>query len=306
MNISLRGLLLENLTEAKISHFIRGFCIANIICFSYYTALILTSPSKIPEVVFEPVTEDVEKSEQKLTLGEYEFIITRRNIFSSSDLPTEISKDNTLPIRLVGTSCLYRAGIKSSCFAIIEDRRTEMQDLFELNTYPFNIGKLIEIASEYIDIVNNHNRYRLYIDDELSQDQNNLQEIEKTIETNKTTGKKRFDGITEVSFRNYEIKRELVEEVLGDLDRHLSTGYSKKTDDGILIYGLSRFSIFKELGITNYDVVTKINGKPLNSITGAKEVFDTFIAEGVENLEVLEITVKRAGLEVPLKYSVVE
>jgi len=303
-NIRLHGFLSERWNKKNISSFIRGFCLINILLFSYRIGSVISDyrnfsvPS--PHTI---INEKSEKVKRILTLSEYQFIILNRNIFSNRKIPTAVHKINTLPLRLVGIH--YNSKDKKRRFAILEDRRNGQQDVFEINDVAFEMAEIVSIEIYYIDVVNNNIRYRLRLDEGLSEVTEELEKIEKELVASPYKKNKR-KGITETSFRNYEIDRVLVKEVLDDLKSHLSTGNSKLHEDGILVYGFRQNSIFREIGLADSDIITSVNGKPITSFLGATELFAEFMTEDLDELDLVVITVKRAGQEIPLHYRLVK
>ena len=286
-----------------ISRFIRGFCIANIFLFALYIfqSFYAAATYDVPKISI--LTSETEIVENETTLEEYLFVLSRNNIFGDS--ASRLQKYNTLPLRLVGNICLnHLIEKKVKCVSIIEDLRSDEQDVFDESETVFKVGQLDVIGYDYVDIVSGLVRYRIYLDSERTEQQKKIQDIEKEVPEAK---KKSEDiGITETSFRNYNIKKNLVKEVMGNLNHHLQGGYSKTHEDGILIYGLTRDSIFRKIGLANSDIITHINGKALTSFSGAKELYDAFISGGITSIGSVEIIIKRAGLDIPLNYTMVD
>ena len=300
-NIKSHGYHPANWNSRKISAFIRGFCLINIILFSYRIGEIAFNYSNSDSLPTVGINYNAtpERLERKTTLAEYQFTILHRNIFGSSTDLIDINEVNTLPLRLVGVH--YNLKDAKKRFTILEDKRTGKQDVFEVNDLAFKVAEVVEIGVHHVDVVNNNVKYRLYLSGKASDVEKKIEKIEKELIVD-ITHKKRREGIRETSFRNYEIDRKLAEEVLGDLQYHLNTGRSKIHEEGILVYGFGPDSIFKEIGIDDSDIITKVNGMPLTDFVGVTELFTAFTVDGLDKLDMVVITVKRAGQEIPIHY----
>lgn len=260
-----------------------------------------------PEVPFNATTlpshynGDIPKK-RKTTLSEFEFSIIRRNLFGATH-PEPTAKDNSLPLRLIATCwgdhCKNINGEKMS-LAVIEDTRSNIQDLFSKDEDVFSVAKLTAVYETHIEVTHNGFKYVIYLGDYIPREINGKNEriIEESPRHKKTDPR-----IKEVSFRNYEVGRSLVEEVIGNLTKHLSSGYSRIHDGGILIYGLSRNSIFRDLGIIDSDTVTSVNGVTLTSFLEAASLFQK-LKNSSENS--FTITIVRAGITIPLRYTIVD
>jgi hypothetical protein len=293
-------------TASELGSFVRGFVLVNIIFFGVYSVQNIYHTADYvhpPEPAYIP--DPAPNKKPDTALEEYLFIFTRRNIFGHGELTT-LQGDNTLPLRLVGTVRSREDHIAGNCMVILEDLRTSEQGVFDTGDMVFKIGHVDNIGLDYVDIVTGLSRYRLFLEKEVTAQQKKVQDIEIEIASNLDKQDSEVTGITEVSFRNYEIKKSVVQEIMGNLPEHLQTGHSKLHSDGILIYGLPRSSIFRQIGIVNSDIITHINGKPVTSVLGAKEMYDTFVAGGINSVGSVQVIVKRAGLSIPLNYTIVD
>jgi hypothetical protein len=300
------GIPLVSWNEGQISKFIRGLCLSLIVVFSYKTGVeikdSLDFKRSLPKTAKIGVKSSKEK--RKISLAEYQFIINRSNIFGLSS-PIE-ARVNTLPLRLAMSSRGRDIFGNELNMAIIEDKRNGKQELFEENDLVFDIGELISIHHGYVYIVHNSVKYKLSVEDEVSPQQEEVKNIEEEIQESLKSTDNKYPGIKEISFRNYEIEKEMIEKALSDLDNHLRGGYSKPHKEGIIIYGLRRDSIFKEMGLSDFDIITKVNGRPVNSFIGAAELFTEFTSKDLSELGTVVVTVKRAGLEIPIHYNIVD
>ena len=302
MITQLGGIRLVNWTENNAKCFIRGFCLVNIALLFYksYVQFNSIGDYDLPEYNYiERVQEDLPR---KTTITEYQNIINSRNIFGQKIYVD--GANNTLPIRLVGVCtqpvCTDLYGKKID-FAILEDLRNNLQDVFEPQTEVFDIGFLHRIETDRVEIINNGRVYKIYLGEGLSDTQKKVIDIEEEIKKDRN-GK----GVKEIKFRHYEIERKAFESTIENLSSLLGTARHKVIPQGILIYGISKDSLFKDLGIYDNDIITKINGVDIKSKLGAIEMYEKLYIMDPSDIGTVTITINRAGLEIPLRYTLSE
>ena len=105
---------------------------------------------------------------------------------------------------------------------------------------------------------------------------------------------------------NFQINKRFMKEKLSDLSNILTQAKAIPitNPDGTMSFRIEEVEpsgVFALLGITNGDVITKVNGQ---QITSYNEVMGMF--SQLANLNGLNITVTRNGAETPLQYNFVD
>jgi len=87
------------------------------------------------------------------------------------------------------------------------------------------------------------------------------------------------DGITKISDNEYEISRELLEDVLSDPTSIMKEARVIPQSDGLRFFGIRSSSIFWKIGIKNGDIMHSINNVGLNDVEKALGVFEELRAQ---------------------------
>lgn len=139
------------------------------------------------------------------------------------------------------------------------------------------------------------------------------EEVSKSVKTptvsrtqsRRTTGQrntsKREDseGINKVSETEYEISRELLEDLLSDPTNIVQQARVIPQSDGLRFFGIRSNSIFWKIGIKNGDTLHRINNVELNDVERALGVFEELRAQSY-----FTIDFTRAGKEYTYEYNV--
>jgi len=119
-------------------------------------------------------------------------------------------------------------------------------------------------------------------------------------EGSESTGKSGEDeGIRKVGESEYEVSRELLEEVLSDPTNIIQQARVIPQEDGLRFFGIRSNSIFWKIGIKNGDTLHKINNVELNDVEKALSVF-----EELRSQSNFTIDFTRAGKEYTYEYNV--
>lgn len=110
---------------------------------------------------------------------------------------------------------------------------------------------------------------------------------------------KNSDQINKISENSYEVKRELLEDLLSDPTKIVQQARVIPQDDGLRFFGIRSNSIFWKIGIKNGDTLHKINNVELNDIERALGIFEDLREQ---NSFTIELT--RAGQQYTYEYSV--
>lgn len=109
------------------------------------------------------------------------------------------------------------------------------------------------------------------------------------------------EGITKVGDNEYEIRRDMLEDVLGDPTQIVQEARVIPQKDGLRFFGIRSNSIFWKIGIKNGDTLHQINNVELNDVERALGVFEELREQ---NNFTIEYT--RAGQKYTNEYTVTE
>ena len=105
--------------------------------------------------------------------------------------------------------------------------------------------------------------------------------------------------INKISDNEYEVERELLEDLLSDPTKIVQQARVIPQDDGLRFFGIRSNSIFWKIGIKNGDTLHSINNVALNDIERALGVF-----EELRDLNSFTINLTRAGQKHTYEYTV--
>ena len=107
------------------------------------------------------------------------------------------------------------------------------------------------------------------------------------------------EGINKIGDNEYEVSRELLEEVLSDPTNILQQARVIPQDDGLRFFGIRSNSIFWKIGIKNGDTLHRVNNVDLNDVEKALSVF-----EELRSQSSFTIDFTRAGKQYTYEYTV--
>lgn len=107
------------------------------------------------------------------------------------------------------------------------------------------------------------------------------------------------EGIRKVGESEYEVSRELLEDVLSDPTNIIQQARVIPQEDGLRFFGIRSNSIFWKIGIKNGDTLHKINNVELNDVEKALSVF-----EELRSQSNFTIDFTRAGKDYTYEYNV--
>jgi general secretion pathway protein C len=107
------------------------------------------------------------------------------------------------------------------------------------------------------------------------------------------------DGIRKVGENEYEVSRELLEDVLSDPTSIVQQARVIPQEDGLRFFGIRSNSIFWKIGIKNGDTLHRINNVELNDVEKALSVF-----EELRSQSNFTIDFTRAGKDYTYEYNV--
>jgi general secretion pathway protein C len=106
-------------------------------------------------------------------------------------------------------------------------------------------------------------------------------------------------GITKVGDNEYEVSRDLLEDVLSDPTSIVQQARVIPQSDGLRFFGIRSNSIFWKIGIKNGDTLHRINNVELNDVEKALSVF-----EELRSQSSFTIDFTRAGKDYTYEYTV--
>ncbi|MEQ9619143.1 MAG: type II secretion system protein GspC [Deltaproteobacteria bacterium] len=107
------------------------------------------------------------------------------------------------------------------------------------------------------------------------------------------------EGINKIGESEYEISRELLEDLLSDPTNIVQQARVIPQSDGLRFFGIRSNSIFWKIGIKNGDTLHRINNVELNDVERALGVFEELRAQSY-----FTIDFTRAGKEYSYEYTV--
>lgn len=107
------------------------------------------------------------------------------------------------------------------------------------------------------------------------------------------------EGINKLGENDYEISRQLLEEVLSDPTQIVQQARVIPQKDGLRFFGIRSNSIFSQIGIKNGDTLQRINNVELNDVERALGVFEELRAQSYFTIEF-----QRAGKSYKNEYTV--
>lgn len=107
------------------------------------------------------------------------------------------------------------------------------------------------------------------------------------------------EGISKVGDNEYEVSREMLEDVLSDPSNIIQQARVIPQSDGLRFFGIRSNSIFWKIGIKNGDTLHRINNVELNDVERALGVF-----EELRSQSYFTIDFTRAGKQYTYQYTV--
>jgi len=241
--------------------------------------------------------------DQKLPLSQYNAIVDR-NLFNSTDqalvqedaqapktVDIESLEQTDLKLRLWGT-VTRRDG---TAYAVIEDSKTKQQDLYRT-------GDLIQTATVKLIL---REKVVLNVD---GRDEILTMEEAVAKQASSRAGVQREARASQLPVSSYprqiSIDRQNIEGAMQDLGQlmqqatirpHIEDGRSA----GISITGIKPNAIFRKMRLRNGDIITGVNGNPIESVEDAVSVF-----EQLSTAAEIKLEIKRRGRQQTLDYRI--
>jgi general secretion pathway protein C len=267
--------------------------------FADVTALLLEQ--YIPEIPVSRSNRFGTSTSQIKTIGNYSTVFSR-NLFNSQGLipgdegsqlanndPGGVPVRSTLPLNLVGTLIMNNE-IRS--IATIEDKISSSVYPMRIEDEIPNKLRVVKIEPRRVIFINNASNRREYI--ELPEDANHPS-APVTSSLRPSASAATGAGIEKVAATQYNISRTEVDKALADFNNILTQAravpnFENGAASGYKLFQIVPGSIYDKLGLQNGDVISGLNGTPINDPAKAFEMLSD-----LKTSSHLELQVKKDG-----------
>ncbi|NDC38298.1 MAG: hypothetical protein EBZ48_09635 [Proteobacteria bacterium] len=216
-------------------------------------------------------------------------VITKKNILGPLTAPTPATRPDTsakaapkTPMNLIGT---YVAQGEAP-YAIIEDDKKKIQDVFGIGDMAFNEAKVLSITAEQVEIERGGQREVLTLDD--------------------TQGKGADfkGGIASLDNNRFIIEEAEVDRALENLPMLLTQAravpyFRDGRAAGLRLFALKTGSLYEKLGLKNGDILKSINENSLSDLSQAMQLFERLKSE-----RSIKITLERNSEDKEFNYEI--
>ncbi len=218
----------------------------------------------------------------------------------------------SLPLELVATNV---SANRAFSFATVRNSDSDRQGAYWVEQTIPGAGEVVRISARYVDFVNESARRveRIsLIDDEPApapaRPAPTRERPERTASQRSGGGDDMQsmldDGIRKTGDNEYEIRRDLVDQVLANPAQvargaRIVPSIRDGEANGFKLYAIRPSSVFAKVGLMNGDTINEINGFDLTTPDRALEVY-----QRVRDANNLTVTVTRRGEPVTLRYSI--
>lgn len=209
-------------------------------------------------------------------------------------------QQSSLPIKLVNTIVLQDT-VKSLASVQIRGERS-LKELREGEQID-NLAKIFKITRLEILVRNLESGVCESIASDKAKEARSPISVMSPAQSRQYIANKKISGIENVG-NKFTISRALLDEKLKDLSSILTQARAVKIQnpDGTLSFKMTEMDpegIFPYLGLQDQDIITSINGKPINDLNEVMSLFGR-----IKNLDNLQLGVKREGATSVQEYSI--
>ncbi len=170
---------------------------------------------------------------------------------------------SNIALTLIGTF----VEAKHEPYAIIEDKKKSIQEVFNIGELIFNEAKLMKIDIDRVEIERNGQREVLVID-ELTDSKPEMK-----------------GGVATLDNNQYVVDRGELDKALENLPLLLTQAravpyFKDGVAVGLRLFAIKGDSMFEKLGMRNGDILKSVNGSNLGDVTQAVKLFETLKADG--------------------------
>ena len=273
--------------------------------------IILARLSDAPNLGSTTVTPDRSrpKETKRRSLRQYR-VISRRNIFNSESVgkgesttsspkpkSSEPLKQTELNVRLIGTV----VGPPETSFAIIEDKHSRKQELYQIDDMILDQARVLEIARCKVVVLRDNQEEVLICPEEGDKDGGRSAYVA-------SKSAKGVSGDTanvkKISETDYMIDEMEVENALNNINQLMTQirvvpNFQDGKANGFKVFAIKPKSIFAKIGLKNGDVIQKINDMDITSPDRAFQAFQELKDEKSLSVELL-----RRGGPISLHYEI--
>lgn len=259
----------------------------------------LFTDSLIPDAPPVPAPIVKRTEEKQRSINEYAAVVDS-NMFIGHTIPSETVDPNgparktNLPLVLIGTVVLKNE-LKS--IATIEDRSANMVFPVRIDDVMNNQIQIKKIEHLRVTFLNMNSNQMEFV--EIIEDTPVLR-----IESARPTAPKGEGGVTKLDDTHVQIEQKVIRDGMANLNEVLQQAraipnFENGMPDGYKILQIAPGSIFEKLGIKNGDVISGLNGEPVNDPGKALGLLND-----LPNANHVEITVKRNGHKQTMNFDI--
>lgn len=200
-------------------------------------------------------------------------LIVKQNVFG--ELGTKAAPAPTAAPKVVQQSAFGLVGTfitrGEPPYAIIEDKKKQLQDVFLINDMVFEEAKLVSIKSDRVEINRNGQIEVLKLDD------------------TPDSGAPSKDGVSVSGTDEFVVDERELNQALENLPLLLTQAravpyFKDGKSIGLRLFAIKTSSLFEKIGLRNGDILKSINGSSLGDLTQAIKLFETLKQEKSLNL----------------------
>jgi general secretion pathway protein C len=216
-------------------------------------------------------------------------VITKKNILGPLTVPTPPGRPDAsaklapkTPLNLIGT--YVTSG--ESPYAIIEDDKKKIQDVFGLGELVFGEAKVVGIESDRVELDRSGQREILTLDDTMGK------------------GTDFKGGIAALDNDRFVVEEAEIDRALENLPMLLTQAravpyFRDGKATGLRLFAVKSGSLYEKLGLRNGDILKTINGNSLADLSQAMQLFERLKSE-----RSISITLERNSEDKDFKYDI--
>ncbi len=237
-------------------------------------------------------------------------MISERNIFNS-DYTGETEplasgnrpgasaplKKAELNVQLIGTV----VGTRESSFAIIEDKKSRKQELFQLDDIIQDVARVLKISRCQVVVLREGTEEILEC---LEEDSPDRAAGSKVSYNQARASSDSTDSVRKISENEYLIDEKEVENALNNINQLMTQlrvvpNFKDGKTNGFKVFAIKPKSIFSKIGLKNGDVIQRINDSDITSPDKAFQAFNQ-----LRNEKSLSVEILRRGSKKSLSYEI--
>jgi type II secretion system protein C len=192
-------------------------------------------------------------------------------------------KTPATPFLLIGTFI----SDNEPAYAIIEEKKKNVQDVFVLNDSVFGEAKLVTIKTDRVEI-----------------NRNGQIEVLKLEDTPESAGSSRDAGIAVSGTDEFTVQETELNQALDNLPLLLTQAravpyFKDGKSIGLRLFAIKTGSLFEKIGLKNGDILKSINSNSLGDLTQAVKLFET-----LKNERSLSLILERDKADREFKYQI--